>query len=56
MEIAIGLPNAVHDVDADSRLEFAKRADARGFSSLGTVDRVVYPNFEPLLSLAASPR
>jgi alkanesulfonate monooxygenase SsuD/methylene tetrahydromethanopterin reductase-like flavin-dependent oxidoreductase (luciferase family) len=53
MDIAIGLPNAIHDVDADSLIEFAKRADARGFSSLGTVDRIVYPNFEPLLSLAA---
>ena len=53
MEIAVGLPNAIHDVDSDSLIEFAKRADSRGFSSLGTVDRIVYPNFEPLLSLAA---
>jgi Luciferase-like monooxygenase len=54
MDIGIGLPNAIHDVDSDPLLEFARRADARGFSSLGTVDRVVYPNFEPLLSLAAA--
>lgn len=53
MEIGIGLPNAIQDVDSDSLLEFAKKADARGFSSLGSVDRIVYPNFEPVLSLAA---
>jgi alkanesulfonate monooxygenase SsuD/methylene tetrahydromethanopterin reductase-like flavin-dependent oxidoreductase (luciferase family) len=54
MDIGIGLPNAIQDVDGESLLEFAKRADARGFSSLGTVDRIVYPNFEPVLSLAAA--
>jgi alkanesulfonate monooxygenase SsuD/methylene tetrahydromethanopterin reductase-like flavin-dependent oxidoreductase (luciferase family) len=53
MEIGVGLPNAIPDVDRDSLLEFAKRADAKGFTSLGTVDRVVYPGFEPLVSLAA---
>jgi alkanesulfonate monooxygenase SsuD/methylene tetrahydromethanopterin reductase-like flavin-dependent oxidoreductase (luciferase family) len=53
MEIGIGLPNAIQDVDTESLIEFGRRADARGFSSLGTVDRVVYPNFEPLVTLAA---
>jgi alkanesulfonate monooxygenase SsuD/methylene tetrahydromethanopterin reductase-like flavin-dependent oxidoreductase (luciferase family) len=53
MDIGIGLPNAVQDIDSDSLLEFARRADAKGFSSLATIDRVVYPNFEPLVSLAA---
>src|SRR5436305_7282410 len=38
MEIGIGLPNAIPDVDRDSLLEFGKRAEARGFSSLGTLD------------------
>ncbi len=41
MDIGVGLPNAIQDVDADSLVEFAKKADARGFSSLGTVDRIV---------------
>ena len=53
MEIGLGLPNAIPDVDQKSLLEFGKRAEARGFSSLGTVDRLVYPGFEPLVSLAA---
>src|SRR4029079_17566386 len=54
MDIGIGLPNAIQDVDSDSLTEFARRADAKGFSSLGTIDRVVYPNFEPLTALAAA--
>jgi alkanesulfonate monooxygenase SsuD/methylene tetrahydromethanopterin reductase-like flavin-dependent oxidoreductase (luciferase family) len=54
MDIGIGLPNAVPGVDRDSLLEFARRADQRGFSTLGTIDRIVYPNYEPLLALAAA--
>jgi alkanesulfonate monooxygenase SsuD/methylene tetrahydromethanopterin reductase-like flavin-dependent oxidoreductase (luciferase family) len=53
MEIGVGLPNAINDVDTESLIEFGRRADARGFSSLGSVDRIVYPNFEPLIALAA---
>ena len=54
MDIGIGSPNAVPDVDRDSLVEFARRADRRGFSTLGTIDRIVYPNYEPLLVLAAA--
>jgi len=54
MDIGIGLPNAIQDVDGDSLVEFARRADRRGFSTLGTIDRIVYPNYEPLLALAAA--
>ena len=35
-------------------LEWARRAEARGFSSLGTIDRLVYGNYEPLIALAAA--
>ena len=34
--------------------EFARRAEAQGFSSLGTIDRIVYGNWEPLVALAAA--
>jgi alkanesulfonate monooxygenase SsuD/methylene tetrahydromethanopterin reductase-like flavin-dependent oxidoreductase (luciferase family) len=53
MEVGIGLPNAVPGLDGKSLVEFARRADQRGFSSLGTIDRLVYTNYEPLLALAA---
>ena len=53
MEVGIGLPATIPDVERDPMLEWARRADALGFSSLGTIDRLVYPNYEPLIALAA---
>lgn len=54
MDVAIGLPNAVPGTSGDQLAEWARRAEARGFSSLGTIDRVAYPNIEPLTALAAA--
>jgi len=54
MDVAIGLPNAVPRTSGDQLTEWARRAEARGFSSLGTIDRVAYPNIEPLTALAAA--
>jgi alkanesulfonate monooxygenase SsuD/methylene tetrahydromethanopterin reductase-like flavin-dependent oxidoreductase (luciferase family) len=54
MDVAIGLPNAVPGTTGDQLTEWARRAEARGFSSLGTIDRVAYPNIEPLTALAAA--
>jgi alkanesulfonate monooxygenase SsuD/methylene tetrahydromethanopterin reductase-like flavin-dependent oxidoreductase (luciferase family) len=54
MDFAIGLPNAVPGTSGGQLTEWARRAEARGFSSLGTIDRIAYPNLEPLTSLAAA--
>jgi alkanesulfonate monooxygenase SsuD/methylene tetrahydromethanopterin reductase-like flavin-dependent oxidoreductase (luciferase family) len=54
MDVGIGLPNAVPGTSGANLVEWARRADARGFSSLGTIDRVVYDNYEPLMALAAA--
>jgi alkanesulfonate monooxygenase SsuD/methylene tetrahydromethanopterin reductase-like flavin-dependent oxidoreductase (luciferase family) len=54
MDVAIGLPNAVPGTSGDELTEWARRAEARGFSSLGTIDRIAYPNIEPLTALAAA--
>jgi alkanesulfonate monooxygenase SsuD/methylene tetrahydromethanopterin reductase-like flavin-dependent oxidoreductase (luciferase family) len=54
MDLAIGLPNAVPGTSGEQLTEWARRAEARGFSSLGTIDRIAYPNLEPLISLAAA--
>jgi alkanesulfonate monooxygenase SsuD/methylene tetrahydromethanopterin reductase-like flavin-dependent oxidoreductase (luciferase family) len=54
MDVAIGLPNAVPGTTGGQLAEWARRADARGFSSLGTIDRIVYENYEPLTALAAA--
>jgi alkanesulfonate monooxygenase SsuD/methylene tetrahydromethanopterin reductase-like flavin-dependent oxidoreductase (luciferase family) len=54
MEIGIGLPNAVRGVDRAGTVDWARRAENAGFSSLGTIGRIVYPNYEELISLAAA--
>lgn len=53
MEIGIGLPATIPDTEATTILEWARRADAGPFTSLAVLDRLVYPNFEPLITLAA---
>jgi alkanesulfonate monooxygenase SsuD/methylene tetrahydromethanopterin reductase-like flavin-dependent oxidoreductase (luciferase family) len=54
MDVAIGLPNAVPGTTGSELTEWARRAEDRGFSSLGTIDRVVYENYEPSTALAAA--
>jgi alkanesulfonate monooxygenase SsuD/methylene tetrahydromethanopterin reductase-like flavin-dependent oxidoreductase (luciferase family) len=53
VEIGIGLPSTIRGCDRTALLEWARRADAAGFSSVGTIDRVVYDNLESLVTLAA---
>ena len=53
MDVGIGLPNTVPGTGGDQLIEFARRGEAAGFASLGTLDRLVYPGLEPLASLAA---
>jgi alkanesulfonate monooxygenase SsuD/methylene tetrahydromethanopterin reductase-like flavin-dependent oxidoreductase (luciferase family) len=53
MRIGIGLP-ALSPVSGALMLEWARRADAGPFSSLGMIDRLVGPNYEPLVTLAAA--
>jgi alkanesulfonate monooxygenase SsuD/methylene tetrahydromethanopterin reductase-like flavin-dependent oxidoreductase (luciferase family) len=54
MKVGIGLPSTIPGAGRDELLEWARRAEARGFSTLATIDRVVYPNHEPLIALAAA--
>lgn len=54
MDVGIGLPNAVPGTSGKQLVEWARRADRRGFSTLGTIDRLVYGNYEPLVALAAA--
>lgn len=54
MDVGIGLPNAVRGVDRAGIVEWAKRAEAAGFSSLGTIDRIAYPNYESMIALGAA--
>ena len=54
MKIGIGLPGNVPGTKGDFILEWAQRADAGPFSTLGTIDRLVYQNYEPFIMLAAA--
>jgi alkanesulfonate monooxygenase SsuD/methylene tetrahydromethanopterin reductase-like flavin-dependent oxidoreductase (luciferase family) len=54
MDVGIGLPATIRGATGAQIVEWARRAEARGFSSLGTIDRVVYANYEPLIALAAA--
>jgi len=55
VKIGLGLPNAtVSTPNGRLLVEFARRAEALGFSSLATIGRVAYPNYEELVTLAAA--
>jgi alkanesulfonate monooxygenase SsuD/methylene tetrahydromethanopterin reductase-like flavin-dependent oxidoreductase (luciferase family) len=54
MDVGIALPNSVPGASGEQMVEWARRADARGFSTLGTIDRVVFDNYEPMAALAAA--
>lgn len=54
MDVGIGLPNAVSNATRQQLLDWARAAEEAGFSSLGTIDRIVYPNYEPLIALTAA--
>jgi hypothetical protein len=59
MDLGIGLPNAIPGTEGKQLADFARAADEAGFSSLGTIDRIVYDNYEPLIArsrLSCSPR
>src|SRR5947209_2095479 len=54
MKIGIGLPASIRGVSGNLLIDWARKADAGPFSSLGIIDRLVFPNFEPLITLAAA--
>jgi alkanesulfonate monooxygenase SsuD/methylene tetrahydromethanopterin reductase-like flavin-dependent oxidoreductase (luciferase family) len=54
VKVGIALPTAIPGVERRQVLDWARRADAAGFSALGALDRLVYPNWEPLVALGAA--
>jgi alkanesulfonate monooxygenase SsuD/methylene tetrahydromethanopterin reductase-like flavin-dependent oxidoreductase (luciferase family) len=54
VNIGIGIPNSVRGTTGPQLLEWARRAEAAGFSSLGTIGRVAYPTYEELTVFAAA--
>ena len=54
MDLGIGLPNAVAGTTGKQLTDWARAAEEAGFSSLGTIDRLVYDNYEPIVALSAA--
>jgi alkanesulfonate monooxygenase SsuD/methylene tetrahydromethanopterin reductase-like flavin-dependent oxidoreductase (luciferase family) len=54
MDIGIGLPSVVPGATRSDLIDWARDAEDAGFSTLGTIDRIVYPNYEPLIALSAA--
>jgi|Tabmets5t2r1_1033131.scaffolds.fasta_scaffold28837_1 alkanesulfonate monooxygenase SsuD/methylene tetrahydromethanopterin reductase-like flavin-dependent oxidoreductase (luciferase family) len=54
MRIGIGLPNTALDLTGRTLLQWARRAEERGFSSLATLDRIAYPSYDSLAALTAA--
>ena len=54
MDVGIGLPSTIRGATGAADRRVGEAGEARGFSSLGTIDRIVYANYEPLIALAAA--
>jgi alkanesulfonate monooxygenase SsuD/methylene tetrahydromethanopterin reductase-like flavin-dependent oxidoreductase (luciferase family) len=54
MEVGIGLRNAVPGSNGTVIPEWARRAEAAAFATLGTIDRVLYRATSRSLSLAVA--
>lgn len=53
MRIGIGIPNTVPGVSGPLILDWARRAEERGFAFVSTIGRVGYPSYDSLTALAA---
>lgn len=54
MKIGVGLPATIPGTTGSLILDWARKADQGPFSSLGIIDRIVYPNYEAMITLAAA--
>ena len=54
MQIGIGHPGTIPGVKVQLILDWAKRADTDPFSSLGSLDRLVFPSYDALITLTAA--
>jgi alkanesulfonate monooxygenase SsuD/methylene tetrahydromethanopterin reductase-like flavin-dependent oxidoreductase (luciferase family) len=54
VKIGIGLPVAVPGRAAAETTQWAAQSERLGYHSLGTIDRLIYDNLEPLITLAAA--
>lgn len=54
MKLGIGLPNHIAGVPGPAVAQWARRAEQRGFESVTTIDRLIYPSVDSLIALATA--
>jgi alkanesulfonate monooxygenase SsuD/methylene tetrahydromethanopterin reductase-like flavin-dependent oxidoreductase (luciferase family) len=54
VDIGIGLPNTVPGTEGRTLIDWARHAEEAGFSTLGTIGRLVYSSYEELVALSAA--
>lgn len=54
MDVGIGIPNSIPGTSGAALIEWARRAEDAGFSSLASIGAVAYPSHEELTVLAAA--
>lgn len=54
MHIEIGLPSHIAHVRGRLTVEWARRAEHRGFAGLAAIDRLVYPSLDAMTALAVA--
>ena len=54
MKLGIGLPNAVPGTTGEQLTDWARAAEDAGFNTLGTIDRIVFDNYESIVALSAA--
>jgi alkanesulfonate monooxygenase SsuD/methylene tetrahydromethanopterin reductase-like flavin-dependent oxidoreductase (luciferase family) len=54
MDIGLGLPNTVPGTEGHTLLDWSRRAEEAGFSTLSTIGRLVYSGYEELIALAGA--
>jgi alkanesulfonate monooxygenase SsuD/methylene tetrahydromethanopterin reductase-like flavin-dependent oxidoreductase (luciferase family) len=54
MKISIGLPSPIPGTPGGLLVDWARRAEGRGFAGLATIDRIAYPSYDSLATLAAA--
>lgn len=54
MRIAVGLPNTIPGTPGPRLVEWARRAEELGFSTLATIGRLVFPTYDELQALTAA--
>ena len=54
MRVGVGLPTTTPGADGALLVDWARKAEAGPFSSLGVLDRIVYDSYDPFAALAAA--